>query len=118
MNSFALRIGYCLPVITIGWVLFRSASLGQAWGYLQAMFAPTSFAAPLLTFSPLHASVLVLACASLLLPSDTSAGLRLMERCGRAPQQALRLAYVSGSLAAGGVLSLAQDYSPFLYFQF
>jgi alginate O-acetyltransferase complex protein AlgI len=118
MNSHALRAFYCLPVVVVGWVLFRSASVAQAAGYLRAMFTPSEFAAPVLAFNALHAGMLLLACASLLPPSNVSAGLRLVERCGRPQQQALRLAYMSASLAVGGALALSQDYSPFLYFQF
>jgi alginate O-acetyltransferase complex protein AlgI len=118
LNSFAMRLCYCLPAIIVGWVLFRSPTIAHAEGYLRAMFTPSAFVAPILTFKPLHAAVLLLASATLFLPEGDSMGLRLMERCERAPQQALRLAYMSVSLAAGGVLSLAQGYSPFLYFQF
>jgi alginate O-acetyltransferase complex protein AlgI len=132
LGHMGLRLCYCVPVVTIGWVLFRSASVAQAGAYLQTMLLPFSvpglagFAqglvpaldAPMVTVSPPRAVVLLLACAAYFLPANMNAGQYLMDRCERLGERALRLAYMGVALAVGGGLALAQNYSPFLYFQF
>lgn len=44
----------------IGWVLFRSVTIGQAWGFLQGIFSKTLFAVPNIPFKTMLFVVIML----------------------------------------------------------
>ena len=118
-----LRFVYLLPVVMIGWVIFRAESMAGAVGYLSAMvsvFSEGAFdIAPSVTgtLPPLNLIALGLGMLIFFLPRDPIGG-QLAMQVGGARTEAGQLAYtvVAGFLAA--MLVLVSNFSPFLYFQF
>ncbi len=120
LRSEFLRYLYCLPVVLLGWVLFRADTLGQAlehWSAMVRPFEPLSLAliSERTSITPYSAAALAIGALIFFLPGDLSFGRKLME--GRA-RPSLDFAYTAVALAFAGTLVLTGRYSPFLYFQF
>jgi alginate O-acetyltransferase complex protein AlgI len=123
LQSAILRYVYCLPVVLLGWVLFRAETFGQAIGHWSAMFRPfepVSWALLLerTSITPYSAAALAVGALIFFLPGDKSFGQRLAELSAKRWWPAADLAYTATALACSGVLVLASRYSPFLYFRF
>jgi alginate O-acetyltransferase complex protein AlgI len=116
---------YALAVVLVGWVLFRSADLGQAWDLLAAMAGGGAAApAPAEPLDSLHLLALI-ACPLFALPVAA----RVRALLGDRGDPALR-AWCAASLAGPRLLGLAlvlayclaqvarQSYNPFIYFRF
>ena len=117
-NSW-IRRGFTLLAVMVGWVLFRSANLGQAGALLSAMFSFTPGPMPAEVALMLTTRVLLtllLSSLVFLLPRDFVAGLGLSNGYGRlavAGRVGLIVAFTySLALVATGA------FSPFLYYQF
>ncbi len=108
-----------IALVMAGWVLFRSPTLDHAVGYFAAFLRPGAAlpADVALAAEPLALVVLVLACASVLIPASWVTGVQL-ERPGALPNRVLRLGTAAILLPLALVLVLTGTFSPFLYFQF
>ena len=115
------RIGQVRTIFLVlfGWILFRSASIGDAFGYIVALARPGLQLPPdiALALGPPVILALALGVASVLLPRDWVTGVRLEYPTTRRIRL-LRLAMAGVVLPAALVLVLAGSFSPFLYFQF
>ncbi len=117
-----MRAFYLLPVVVLGWVLFRADSLGGAVHYYQSMasiFASGAFALPVVVegaLTPYTVLALGLGALSFVVPREPSLGVALFEADGR-PRLAAA-AYGGGVLVLASAAALAADFSPFLYFRF
>ena len=114
-----LRRALTLLMVMLGWVLFRSGTLGQAAGYLQALFsfdfgAGSGALAGVLTGRA--AITLALASTVALLPRGFVLGPYLQQPTRRA--LAARAAVLAVALPYALVLVVSGTFSPFLYFQF
>jgi alginate O-acetyltransferase complex protein AlgI len=123
MRSGILRYVYCLPVVLLGWVLFRADTFEQAIGQWSAMFRPFEPVSWVLllertSITPYSAAALAVGALIFFLPGDKSFGRRLAELSMKRSWPALDLAYTATLLVFSGVLVLASKYSPFLYFRF
>jgi alginate O-acetyltransferase complex protein AlgI len=106
-------------LVLIGWILFRSPSVGYAAGYYAAFLRP-GFALPTevaLVVDPLALVALVFGAASVLIPGSWVTGVKL-EDPRPAVHRALRFGMVGIVLPAAIVFVLSSTFSPFLYFQF
>ena len=77
-----LRYACCLPVVLLGWVLFRADTLAEALGHWSAMlwpFEPVSFALSERTPSRHTAAALAVGAVIFFLPGEMSFGRRLAE---------------------------------------
>ena len=118
-----LRFVYLLPVVMVGWVIFRAESMAGAADYLLAMVSISREGAfdiaPSVTgtLPPLNLIALGLGMLIFFLPREPVGG-QLAMKVGGARTEAGQLAYtvVAGVLAA--MLVLVSNFSPFLYFQF
>ncbi len=112
----ALRRAATFLLVLLGWVLFRSADVGQAGDFYRAMAGLDAGAlsdAVRTAASPEAVAALVVGVLSVLLPRDFVTGVRVGE--SRSP--VVRIAVVAlAPLAAIAVA--AGSFSPFLYFQF
>jgi alginate O-acetyltransferase complex protein AlgI len=118
------RYAYALPVVMVGWVLFRATSFGQAAEHLRALvsvFSPRALelSDPLVVAAtPSALAMTAVGFAMVLLLSGPSAGVRLESQLATSRARWMAAAYGVAALAAGGVAVLTAGFSPFLYFQF
>jgi alginate O-acetyltransferase complex protein AlgI len=108
-----------IVLVMLGWILFRSPSIEHAIGYLGAFLRPggtlpVDFA---LAAEPLAVAMLVIGCASAVIPASWVTGVRLQQPQLQVNRLA-RLATAAVLLPAALVLVLTGTFSPFLYFQF
>jgi alginate O-acetyltransferase complex protein AlgI len=109
-----------LLLVMVGWVFFRSASMGQAGEVLSAMFSWTGGGLnDVVTVSLTNQRTVVLALAALvvLLPRELVLG-KVLDTGRGAAAGALRLAASWVAAPVAGVLVALGSLSPFLYFQF
>lgn len=111
-----LRHLYTMLIVTLGFVIFRADSLGQAALMLKAMFVPVAMTAPrrIALYSGLNAWV-ILACIAGILFS-----LPLRKMAFAKTKTVRCLSYAGGALLLVlSMLSLAGGaYDPFIYFRF
>lgn len=118
-NSWLRRI-FTLTAVMVGWVLFRSESLSQAWSILEQMFTLNIGALPASVATVLTTRVqitLLLASLVVLLPRNVVGGIALPQSSGRlatAGRAGLMLLGLPYALA----LAATGFFSPFLYYQF
>ncbi len=120
-NWYFMRFIYALPLIMIGWVLFRSPNIIHAWEYIQKMFAFSgSSLHPLLVMDILPITIIALFLGSLsfFISSKYTFGLILQQNITQSSYLIFYLFYVVFALMISLVLALSADHSPFLYFQF
>jgi len=108
-----------LGLVVLGWVFFRSADLGYAFGYLQSLLRPGAglpegMAAAI---DPVVGIALAIGVASTLLPATWVTGRRLESDPSRLSEM-LRLGVVGAALPLSLAFLVASGFSPFLYFQF
>jgi len=123
LRSPLLRLVYVLPVVLIGWVIFRADSLPLAISYLGVMFNP--FAHDLAGLSksvqealtPFTVFALLLGSSAFFASRRNTLGITLTTRAGPAMDFA-RLVYVTFAISFGTILVLRSEFSPFLYFRF
>jgi alginate O-acetyltransferase complex protein AlgI len=106
-------------LVLLGWILFRSPSVGYAAQYLASFLRPGLSLPPevALVVDPLALLALAFGAASVLIPESWVTGVRL-EDPRPAIQRALRIGMVGIVLPAALVFVLSSTFSPFLYFQF
>jgi alginate O-acetyltransferase complex protein AlgI len=107
---------YTLIAVTAGWVLFRSADLGQAFGFFKAMaFAGSGGVANALQVLPAdRACYLVIGIVLAVVPMRKLLTLPAASTAGLVAQHALTLAlfvYAAAMLSGG-------TFNPFIYFRF
>ncbi len=113
------RRAFTFLLAVLGWVLFRSLTLGEAADVYQAMFSfqggqlPTVLDDALVTPAVL---ALVFGVASTLMPRDLVIGRYVQDRWNGGPLAA-RIA-VMALLPFAAITVAAGSFSPFLYFQF
>ncbi len=106
-------------LVLFGWILFRSASIEYALGFMEALVRP-AMALPVdvaLAITPQAMIALFIGAGSVLTPRTWVTGVRL-ENPSTLPIRLLRLAMIVVVLPASLVVVMAGAYSPFLYFQF
>lgn len=115
-----LRRALTLLLVMIGWVFFRAAAIGQAFGYLHTMFVPRfgPVSDAMLAAASTQATVmLAIGALVVFLPRRYVAG-RVIERFDKAPGKVLRVAVIGVLTPYAAILVAAGTFSPFLYFQF
>lgn len=105
-------------IVFFGWVLFRAETLSDAIQFYEAMFVPSTGMASAVevALTTQALAILLLACGIFLLPGARSGGQFLIDGVGGrvfAGRVAVMLL-----LPLSLVVVFADDYSPFLYFQF
>jgi alginate O-acetyltransferase complex protein AlgI len=115
----AFGAGLTFLLVTLGWVLFRSPSFGQAFGMLGVMFDPAARTSPAL--APFGSDVYLFLILGLLLgfmPNDPLR--RLADIAGQASAASIRLKGTGLALlliiACGRAMTAT--FNPFLYFRF
>ncbi len=119
------RHAYVLLAVMVGWVLFRSDSLGHAGAYLAAMFdlgraraMPPEMSQTLTPWA--WAALVVGAAASPGLGKTAHERLSavLSGKISDAGWQAARLGYLMACLLLSSMFLVAGGYNPFIYFRF
>jgi alginate O-acetyltransferase complex protein AlgI len=118
-----LRWCYCLPVVVLGWVLFRAANLGDALAMWSAMLTPGSAIsldriAGNVPLTPHSVAALALGCLIFILPGRASLGVLLEEASSVKTFAAPIFLYTAAALLTAAIVMLNEGYSPFLYFAF
>ncbi len=115
-----LRRAATLAAVMVGWVLFRSDDMAQAWHYLHVMLLPR-LDAPWTglesAMTNAHLFWLVVGSLSVLLPGTFNLG-RLLDHGRGRGSTILRYAVVLLVAPYAGALVASGTFSPFLYFQF
>ena len=122
ITNWIPRFLYVLPVVIIGWVLFRAGSMTHAAQYLIAMFDPGRLGAAMpasveQVLTPWVAIVMMLGCLIFFAPRGPTIG-ALTGTSGGWLSELAKTGYIAACLLIAGVLALASDFSPFLYFRF
>ena len=119
----ALRYLYALPVVVVGWVIFRADTTSQTFDLWLAMvrpFASNAFdisqAAELAT--PGNILAFLFGGLIFVLPGKMSFGSRLMNAPLEGRLAWVNTVYAVGAMGLAGLISLTAPYSPFLYFRF
>ena len=118
-NSWARRVLTLLAVM-VGWVIFRSENLGQAWFIFEMMFTFQGGPLPFEVASVLTTRIqltLWLASTVALLPRNFVAGIVLPQGQGRLAA-AGRVGLLVVGLPYALALAALGTFSPFLYYQF
>lgn len=115
-----LRRAATMVAVMVGWVLFRSDDMKQAWHHIEAMFLPR-LDAPGVGIDGVMTNGrlfwLVVGSLSVLLPGTFSLG-RLLDRGRGRGSMVLRFALVALVAPYAAALVASGTFSPFLYFQF
>jgi alginate O-acetyltransferase complex protein AlgI len=123
LTSPFLRAVYVLPVVLIGWVIFRAENLTLAMSYLEVMLNPfnensAGFSMAVQeVLTPFTIFTLALGSLSFFAPRNTTVGKMLTRQTGFTLDFA-RLIYVTLAIFFGAVIVLQSNFSPFLYFRF
>lgn len=123
-NARWLRYLYLLPVVAVGWIIFRAQDMAQAWAFITALvqpFAEGSLAlGPELAMAVSPYPLIALAIGSLifLASGKASIGMKVLEKPLSTTGQVIQFAYLAAALLCCLVVALSASYSPFLYFQF
>jgi len=123
LTSPFLRAVYVLPVVLIGWVIFRAESLTLAMSYLEVMLNPfnensAGFSMAVQeVLTPFTIFTLALGSLSFFAPRKPTVGKMLTRQTGFTLDFA-RLIYVTLAIFFGAVIVLQSNFSPFLYFRF
>ncbi len=117
----AIRSGYTLLVVMVGWVLFRADSFSQASAYLAALCgfgAPHRMGIP--THRLLHIDVLLAMVAGVALAGPRVArwGTWLDERLSLGPYRVAGIMALMMLLFAAAISLASGTYNPFIYFRF
>lgn len=124
MDSAWLRYFYLLPVVIVGWVIFRASSLGEAGTILVHMvrFDQIADGLPGVVMSELTArSMILLGIGALVFLQSRKVSFGELIKTGDlAPGRAglVNLAYGTVGMALACAVVLSSQYSPFLYFRF
>jgi alginate O-acetyltransferase complex protein AlgI len=116
----AVQRAVTLLLVMVGWVLFRSGSMGQAGEVLSAMFSwsgPGLSDVVAISLTNERTVVLALAALVVLLPRDLVLG-KVLDTGKGAASAVLRQAASWVAAPVAGVLVAVGTLSPFLYFQF
>jgi alginate O-acetyltransferase complex protein AlgI len=110
------RIGLTFILMLLSWVLFRADNLTAAMGYFQAMFGlgTAGGVAPLLAatiYTPYHLAILALCAALVFQPLQA-------HDWAQSPVTWGRTATLAPLFALALMAMFAQEFNPFLYFQF
>ncbi len=103
-----------LIVVMVGWVLFRSETIAQAWGLYQGMLGLQGFGVR----AHVEWQIARSECLALLIGIGLACIVPRLPQSTKALNSTLRNAGASALLATSTMVLLAQSHSPFLYFQF
>jgi len=120
-NPF-LRYMYLLPVVIVGWVLFRAETLAQAGQLISGLVAFDTLSLPLPTevLAAADPTTVLLMLPGLLIflaPRSPSIGAWL-DQSATGIHMPVRFAYAGVGMVIAGILVLSSSFSPFLYFRF
>ncbi|MAP94012.1 MAG: hypothetical protein CMK07_03580 [Ponticaulis sp.] len=124
LGSELARYIYLLPVVIVGWIIFRAGSIDQAWTFISALAMPLgedAFTMPNEIWAALTPSAVLatlVGCLSFIKWTEKPVGVWLEDRMHLAGWKWLCFAYILISMVVVAVASLATNFSPFLYFQF
>ena len=114
-----VRRAATLFIVIIGWVMFRSPSIGSALGMVGSLFG-TGGIVPAqmdLALTPRAVIALAIGVASFLLPRSFVTG-RVLQTARTRAAQRYRLATLGLALPYAGAIVATGTFSPFLYYQF
>ena len=123
LKSPLFRAVYVLPVVLVGWVIFRAENLPAAMSYLDVMLnpfsnTPTGFSMAVQeVLTPFTIFTLVLGSTSFFASREITFGKFLTRQSGATIDFA-RLIYVTLAISFGAIIVLQSEFSPFLYFRF
>lgn len=103
-----------LAVVMVGWVLFRSETLPQAWGLYQGMMGLNGFGLR----DGLGWQIARTECVALTIGVVLACFVPHLPKDLKAPRSATQGLGATVLLAASSMVLLAQTHAPFLYFQF
>ena len=119
-----LRYVYLLPVVAVGWIIFRAEDMAKATAFVCALVNPFSDGAfsfgPSLAMAASPYPLIALAAGSLIFIASrrSSIGMWMLETPSGIGRQAVQLVYLIAALLCCLIVALSASYSPFLYFQF
>lgn len=122
-KTMALRLFYLIPVVMVGWVIFRANSLSHAIDFLMAMVpTPSALMAPFSSavisgFGPQIIIPFGIGLVSLFAPRNFVMGVWLMKQ-ETASAISVKNLYAVSALVLSTIVMLTSTYRPFLYFQF
>lgn len=123
-RSQLARYLYSIPVVMLGWILFRAETLDQATAFFSALL-PSYHASSmylshtvLQSITPFTLTALALGCITFFMRGERGYGERIMQSTNVRALLFNRVFYIVFGLPLVLVLSFSTDFSPFLYFRF
>jgi len=124
-TSVMVRLAYFMPVILLGWVLFRAPDIEGFAAYATAMLNPLAGdlagfpTEMLLAFSPQTFLAFAVGTSAILLQDRAAPlGPAIATIGARGTHQLVRLCFTTLALVLCAVTIIPQSFSPFLYFRF
>lgn len=116
----ALRRGYTLLAVVVGWVFFRADTLGYAVGYLKVMFGLGGQSQPLFgTTYYLTAFTGFMLLLGILFSTNLPSRLgKRLKDAGKWTTCLLQPVVLLALFAVCGIFVMASTYNPFIYFRF
>lgn len=119
-----MRFIYLLPVVLVGWIIFRADNSAEAWTHISALaqpFAAGAFDLPNEVWAALTPSAMLatlFGCISLVKRSQRPVGVMLEEGVSQPALKWPVFIYTVFGFVVVAIASLSSNFSPFLYFQF
>jgi len=112
-----------LPVVAVGWIIFRADTLTDAMLFVQALgnTGQEFLALPdtvLQILTPFNLLASAIGCLIFFMPRGYVVGASLSKTTGSIALMSARILYCAVVLPCALVLALSSDFSPFLYFRF
>ncbi|MEN8155159.1 MAG: MBOAT family O-acyltransferase [Acidobacteriota bacterium] len=107
-------------LVYMGWIIFRSDTMGQAFVFYSNIFIPTNWeitSSFLTTLTHKNVLLMILGLFSLFLPKDLVIG-KYLEKGNNNTALFLRVAVMTIVLIYSIFIIASNNYSPFIYFQF
>ncbi|MFK8049164.1 MAG: MBOAT family protein [Halioglobus sp.] len=122
-SSLLARYCYMLPVVVVGWIIFRADTLAQGHLFIEAlfMFGVNSLLLPdtvLQVLTPFSLLAVVTGCLIYLAPRNKIFGAYLSSGTPSSKLLAIRLMYCAVGLPYSLMIAFSSHFSPFLYFRF
>lgn len=121
--SLLWRYCYTLPIVAIGWIIFRADTLADAFGFIGALLVPgeNAFLLPdtvLQVLTPFTLLATIAGCMIFLAPGNKVIGASLSNDMPTYRLMSIRILYSAVALPYALMLAFSSSFSPFLYFRF
>lgn len=122
-GSLLARYCYMLPVVAVGWIIFRADTLEQAYLFIRTLFVPSANSlllsdSILQVLTPFNVFATLVGCLIFLAPRNKTFGAYLNASSPSHRLLAVRILYCAVGFPYALMIAFSSEFSPFLYFRF